>query len=69
MPSHAMVLNCCLVKMDDVGSLSCWFLETPKGVVLQYLHSSVGGKMASCSFKSYVCHFLAPVLGQILYFL
>lgn len=29
-PSHAVILNCSLVKMDDVGSLSYWFWEHPQ---------------------------------------
>lgn len=44
--------------MDDVGSLSYWFLETCEGVVLHYLHSSVGGKMSSVVLSSCLCHFL-----------
>lgn len=65
-PSPAVILNCSLVKMDGVGSLSYWFWETPKGVVLSYLHLSVGGKMASCVLNSSLSYFLAHELGQML---
>lgn len=65
-PSHAVILNCSLVKMDGVGSLSYWFWETSEGVVLNCLHLSVGGKMASCVLSSCLSYFLAHGLGQML---
>lgn len=59
-PSHAVILSC---SLDGVGSLSYWFWETFKGVVLNYLHLSVGGKMASCVLNSCLSYFLAHGLG------